>query len=220
MASTLASLIPVDWTVADMLRHLGGIPPQRIRMYPPPGTATEQDVLDAKARIGRICELIDGVLVEKTMGYYESLLAGILIHLLNGFLETHPLGVVLGEAGTLRILPNQVRIPDVSFIRWERFPNRQLPREPIPAVAPDLAVEVLSDANTEAEMRSKLDDYFRAGVQLVWCIDPRSRTATVHRSADQISVVREDEQLDGGSVLPGFKLLLGDLFRRAQQQKE
>jgi len=117
MASTIPSSIPSDWTVADMLEHLGGIPPNRVRMVPLPGTATERDVLESKSRFGRICELVDGTLVEKTVGYYESLVAGMLIHFLNTYLETHPLGIVLGEAGPLRILSSQVRIPDVSFLR-------------------------------------------------------------------------------------------------------
>jgi Uma2 family endonuclease len=116
MATLMSTALPTDWTLADMLAHLGGIPSERIRMYPPPGMATEKDVLQAKSRFNRICELIDGVLVEKTLGYYESLLAAELIHLLKLFLQRHDLGIVLGEAGTLRILPNQIRVPDVCFI--------------------------------------------------------------------------------------------------------
>ena len=71
------------------------------------------------------------------------------------------------------------------FIAWERFPNRQLPREPIPALAPDLAIEVLSEGNTEQEMQRKLHDYFTAGVRLVWYIDPRSRSAKSYTAENQ-----------------------------------
>ena len=66
MASVVSTALPTDWTLADMLVHLGGIPLERIRMYPPPGMATEKDVLRAKSRFNRICELIDGVLVADT----------------------------------------------------------------------------------------------------------------------------------------------------------
>lgn len=62
-------------TVADLLDQLGGIPPERIRMCPAPGTATEQDAEQAESRTGKICELIDRVLVEKVMGTYESAVA-------------------------------------------------------------------------------------------------------------------------------------------------
>jgi Uma2 family endonuclease len=216
MATTTASVLPVEWTVEDLLNQLGCIPLKRIRAVPPPGTATEQDVLAAESRTGRICELIDGVLVEKTTGYYESLLAALLIRALGDFVEQHQLGIVLGPDGTLQILPHQVRIPDVSFIAWDRFPDRRLPKEPIPAVAPDLAVEVLSEGNTPGEMQRKLRDYFQAGVRLVWYLDPQARAVTAYTAPDRCDVVGEDQILDGADVLPGFRLSLRELFARAE----
>jgi len=205
-----------DWTLADMLEHLGAIPPNRIRMYPFPGTATEKDVLEAERRFGRICELVDGVLVEKTMGYYESRVAVAVSFFLELHLRDKNLGIVLGADGTLKILPDQVRIPDVCFISWERFPNRQLPPEPIPAVAPDLAVEVLSEGNTEGEMERKLRDYFAAGVRLVWYIDPKTRSARVYTAPDHCERVDENGILPGGEVLPGFELPMKDLFAHVE----
>jgi Uma2 family endonuclease len=199
------------------LAHLGGIAPERIRMVPPPGTATEKDVTELDDHADRLCELIDGVLVEKTMGYKESILAIEIARLLGNFVDTHDLGVVLGEAGTLRVLPNQVRIPDVCFISWKRFPNRQLPPEPIPDLAPDLAIEVLSKSNTEQEMERKLRDYFAAGVRLVWYIDPRTRSAKSYTGENQCVEVSESQSLSGGDVLPGFELPLGELFAKVER---
>ena len=213
----ISGVPPSDLTLADVWANLGEIPLERVRMSPPPGTATENDVLTAEGHTGRICELIDGVLVEKTMGYNESLIAVRIIHLIMSFLETHDLGIVLGEAGTLRILPRQVRVPDVCFISWERFPNRQLPPEPIPALAPDLAIEVLSAGNTEQEMQRKLRDYFTAGVRLVWYVDPRTRSAKSYTSESQFVAVGETESLSGGDVLPGFELPLRALFEKVGQ---
>ena len=132
MATVVPSILPVEWTFADVLNSLGHVPLDRIRVVPPLGMATEQDVLESKARTGRICELIDGVLVEKTVGYFESLLAALLIRIVGDFVEQHRLGVVLGPDGPLRILPGQVRIPDVSFIAWDRFPERKLDRRSDP----------------------------------------------------------------------------------------
>ena len=218
MATDLSSQTSTEWTFADVLTHLGGIPLERIRAYPPPGSATEKDVLEIESRTGRICELIDGVLVEKTMGYYESRLAAIIIHLIEAFLEGHDLGIVLAPDGTLQILPGQVRIPDVCFLSWEKFPDRELPRQPIPAVAPDLAIEVLSTSNTEGEMQRKLQDYFTAGVRLVWYIDPESRNAQAHTSPTESVTISEKQSLSGGDVLPGFELPLAELFAKAGRQ--
>jgi hypothetical protein len=132
-------------TLADLHRRLGGIPLERIRCQPPPGTATEDDVLLRTHGEKRLFELVEGVLVEKTMGIYEARLAAVLVNLLERFLEQNDLGFVFGADATMRLRPRLVRIPDVSFISWERFPNRRLPAERVPHVVPDLAVEVLPD---------------------------------------------------------------------------
>lgn len=207
-----------DWSLADLQEHLGGIPLERIRLRPSPGTATEDDVIEAERR-DHLCELIDGTLVEKAMGWREARLAMVLGHLLESFLEKHDLGVVVGEGGMLRLMAGQVRIPDVGFFSWNKFPNRELPQEPIPDLVPDLAVEVLSRRNTEAEMQRTLCDYFAAGVRLVWLIDPRQHCTRVFTALDQVSVVGEDQPLSGGEVLPGFQVTLGELRARADRQR-
>jgi Uma2 family endonuclease len=206
---------PTIETLADLLERLGGVPPERIRLHPAPGTATEADLLVDPLGQKRNCELVDGVLVEKPMGYYESLLAMILIQWLRNFLDESDLGITLGEAGPLRLAPGLVRLPDVSFISWDRFPNRVLPAQPIPDLAPHLAVEVLSEGNTEAEMERKLREYFAAGVRLVWYVEPETRIVRVYTDPTEVRILREDDTLDGGAVLPGFHLPIRDWFRRA-----
>lgn len=212
---------PIVWvTVADLFEQLGHVPQERVLLVPTPGTATEKDVLDLIDHQDRICELVDGVLVEKTMGYTESVLASVINRLLGEHVSKHKLGVVSGEAGTLRILPQQIRIPDVTFVSWGRFPGGKLPKTPIPAVAPDLAVEVISKHNSEGEMRRKLQDYFTAGVRLVWYVDPRTRTAAVYTSPEQCTMIDENGVLTGGDVLPGFELSLRELFAEVEGGQE
>ena len=199
-------------TIADLLRDLGGISPQRIRLRPAPGRATEKDVVRIEEKEDRLYELIDGVLVEKVMGAKESLLACILIRLLGNYLDRNPLGVVLGEAGMLQLRPRLVRIPDVSFISWDQMPSGEFPSEPVPNLFPDIAVEVLSRGNTAAEMALKVSEYFEAGSRLVWIIDPETHTAEVYTAPDECRRLKATQSLDGGDVLPGFKLPLKQLF--------
>jgi len=174
--------------------------------------ANERDVLAFDDREDRLCELVDGILVEKVMGSYESLLAGLILTELNLYLRTHRIGVALGADGMLRILPERVRIPDVSFVAWDRFPDGRLPDARVYEVAPDLAVEVLSEDNTKQEMETKLDEYFRAGVRVVWYVDPSSRAIEVYASPKRMRRLTATDVLDGGDVLPGFQLPLRDLF--------
>jgi Uma2 family endonuclease len=220
MSTIVPDAPPTEWTIADVHSWLPGFPADRIRIYPPPGTATEQDVLDAEARNGRICELIDGTLVQKPVATYESWLAFVLGHFLLNYLDTNDLGMLGGEAGLLKILPGQIRAPDVCCIRWERVPGRNTPKPPIFAVAPDLAVEILSKGNTEAEMDRKLREYFQAGVRLVWHIEPKTRTARAYTAADQWTEISPNDALSGGDVLPGFELPLAQLFARADGPRD
>src|SRR5262249_13802360 len=155
----MSSVFEVD-TVADLIERLGGIPASRILLHPAPGTATEKDVIEAEVRTDRLCELWDGVLVEKPMGYFESRLAAILIHFIESYLEQNDIGFVLAPDAMLRVLPNQVRLPDVSYFSWEHFPNRILPPGAILDRVPDLAVEILSPTNTAEEMKRKRREYF------------------------------------------------------------
>ncbi len=208
--------LPAVWTVAEMQHRLGDIPVERILIVPSLGGATVNNVERIRAATGRICELVDGILVEKAVGYYESCVAAELIYFIRRYLESNNLGMVLGEAGTLEILADLVRAADVSFIRWERFPEGKLPEEPIPELVPDLAVEVLSKSNTPAEMKRKRGEYFDAGVQLVWLIDPKTRTANVYTAPENPTFIDRDGVLDGGDVLPGFMLALAELFARAE----
>jgi Uma2 family endonuclease len=211
------STFPEDWTVADLQKHLGGIPAERIRVSPPPGQATEADLIRANDRKQGLCELIDHVLVEKTMGYFESQLAFLIGFYIHSFLSDHNLGIVFGEAGPLRVRDDQIRMPDVSFVAWQRLPDRKLPRGAILPVPPDLAVEVLSQGNTKAEMDRKLRDYFEAGTKLVWYLDPQARHMRVYSSPDDVTVVDESGIVVGGEVLPGFQMPLAELFARAEQ---
>jgi Uma2 family endonuclease len=213
-----APAFPANWTFADLQQHLGGIPAERIRLYPAPGTATEEDALRLDGHDDCICELVDGVLVEKPMSRFESMLAAMLIHIIGNYLDSHDAGFLMGEAGQLWILPRRMRIPDVTFIRWDRLPGGKLPTDRVYKVAPDLVVEILSEGNTPKEMDLKLDEYFKAAVRLVWYIDPKTRNARILSGRDQVKTIDESGNFEGGDVLPGFSLRLGELFKRAERR--
>jgi Uma2 family endonuclease len=217
--TTAVTAASANDNLAELVERLGDIPLDRIRLRPPIGTATEADVLAAlEAPRKRLCELIDGVLVEKPMGFRESRLAVVLIRLLDLFVSARNLGLVTAPDGTIRLWAGRVRIPDVAFFNWDRVPGRRLPVEPIPTLAPDLAIEVLSRSNTPAEMRLKRQDYFTAGVQLVWEVDPNARTVSVYTAPEGPTVLTEADTLDGAAVLPGFTLHLRDLFAELDRQ--
>lgn len=199
-------------TLADMLRRLGNVPLDRIRFHPAPGLATERDLLEVEQVENIACELIDGVLVEKGMGYRESILATALAAMLRAFVKPRNLGIVSGPDGMLRLFPGLVRIPDVAFASWDRIPGRKIPLEPIPDLSPELVVEVLSQSNTEAEMQRKLREYFDSGVRLVWLIDPRQRLVRVFSDGMLTATLTAGDALTADDILSGFRLPLEELF--------
>ncbi len=211
---------PTIDTLADLLEGLGAIPLNRIRFHPHPGTAAESDLLQQRENgSDLLCELVDGVLVEKPIGFFESRLAAILIHLLEDFLESHDLGVVFGADAPLRWGPGLIRLPDVSFFRWSHFPGRELPPGQILAGAPDLAVEVMSPSNTEREMERKRREAFAAGTVSFWQLYPDERRVRVYSRPDAFTELDETGELDGGEVLPGFLLRVGFWFERAGRRR-
>jgi Uma2 family endonuclease len=85
-------------------------------------------------------------------------------------------------------------------------------------LAPDLAVEVLSAGNTPGEMARKRQEYFAAGVRLVWLVDPEARPVEVFTAPEQPTILHEEHTLEGGAVLPGLALPLRELFAELDRQ--
>src|SRR5687768_2924613 len=116
-AATTPSIVPPRYrNAAEWLHDLGDVPLERIVFDPWPGTATEADLLRKVETEDRLCELIDGTLVEKPVGAYESLLAMLLVQELLNFIRPRRLGAVIGPDGPLRLRLGLVRLPDISYI--------------------------------------------------------------------------------------------------------
>jgi Uma2 family endonuclease len=201
-------------TAGDVLQHLKGIHPRRIRIDVRPGRATVRDVirLDRERHEAGIFELVDGVLVAKLGGFWESVVAGKIATALLNFQERRDLGVVAGASGLMQFARRLVRAPTVSFVSWKQFPGRVVSRQPVPRIHPDLAVEVLCPGNTNAEMARKRQGYFTVGTRLVWQINPRMRTVDVYTDPDELTTLTETDMLDGRDALPGFRLPIRDIF--------
>jgi Uma2 family endonuclease len=211
---------PRYFTVAEVIERLGDIPMDRILNHPEPGTATEQDVLDLDDHEDILCELIDGILVRKPMGFEESRIAFELGAHLAIYLDKTGLGFAAGADGMLTLSQGQIRIPDVSVMLWDHVPGGDFPKGRVPHAAPHVAVEVLSDSNTKSEMERKLKEYFDAGTLLVWIIDPPTRTVKVHTSPDRFTLLKESDILEGGDLLPGFTVSIRSLFKRASLRRK
>lgn len=202
---------------SDMLNDLGGIPVERVCVDPTPGHATVEDLVRLNGQ-GGMYELIDATLVKKAMGWRESLVAMVLGRLFSEIVAKHNLGLVSGPDGFMRILRTRVRGPDVAFVSWDRLPEGRVPDAPVPEIVPNIAVEVLSEGNTYAEMSRKRREYFHAGVRQVWMVDLNERTVAVYTDIMKYEMFDENAQLGGGDILPGLVISLSEVFGELDRQ--
>ena len=163
---------------------------------------------------GKRYELVRGEPVEiPPAGAAQGLIVSSICYLLLTFVSSRELGCVCGD-GVGYILardPDLVRIPDVSFVARERVPAGGIPEGFWP-LAPDLAVEIVSPNDRAEEVQGKVREYLAAGSRLVWVVWPRLRLVTVHEAGGGYRELGPDDDLDGGDVLPGFRVRVAELL--------
>lgn len=160
-------------------------------------------------------EIIDGNKVEMPpMSATSSVLASRIAQRIGLFTMPAKLGEAFSEIlFNLQLSQARNRRPDVAYVSYARWPkNRPIPPVNAWDVVPDFCVEVVSPTDLIEEMRTKIEEYFEAGVRLIWVVYPHLELVDVYESRDRMRVVRIDGSLDGGDVIPGFSLPLVELF--------
>jgi Uma2 family endonuclease len=168
----------------------------------------------------RFYEVVGGQIVEKPeMGVVESLLASLLLRWMANHAHENQLGRVVAE--TLFLLDPGLglkRRPDLAFVSTQRWPlRRRVPRTEAWEIVPDLAVEIVSKTNTAEQMAEKIEEYFRSSVHQVWVIYPGTSKVYLYDTPTSVRILQVGDDLDGGSLLPGFRLALADLFRQGTE---
>ncbi|HEU0299551.1 MAG TPA: Uma2 family endonuclease [Longimicrobium sp.] len=159
-------------------------------------------------------ELVEGELREMTpAGWQHGRIAGNIAGELRAYIRAHRLGVMATAEASYRLStdPDTVRIPDVSFVRQERVDEIGDPVGYWPGV-PDLAFEVISPNDRYSDVRAKVDEYLAAGTPMVVLVDPRNREVVVFRASGARLELTEDDVLEGGDVVPGWRLPVRDIF--------
>ena len=175
---------------------------------------TAEELLEMPEDDGFYYELVRGELVKiMGTGVEHAYIADNCYWNLGGYVRSANLGRVFSSQLSYRLAsnPDTVRIPDLGFIRRERLDAVGVIRGYFPG-APDLAIEVISPNERYREVESKLSDYFAAGTRMVILLNPDSRTARVCRSRIDFDVLTEADTLDGGDVVPGWRMAVAEIF--------
>ena len=160
-------------------------------------------------------ELVDGVPVEVDMGGLAAWVGTQVTYRLASYLDDAPVGgAVFAQDTPFKAWPERpdhFRKPDAMYFSAGRFPG-DLPPVGVVMIAPDIAVEVASPNDNLRTLNLKIVEYFRAGVRLLWLIDPETRTVQILRANGQDSHIGPDDLLTGEDVLPGFEVRVSALF--------
>lgn len=171
------------------------------------------DELDSDA--AKFYEVVDDRIVENPpMGALQSFLATYLDQVMGPFARSHELGSVVIE--TLFLLDPSRRLkrrPDLAFVSTRRWPlKRRIPPTECWEVVPDLVAEFISETNMAGKVDKKIDEYFDAGVSAVWVVYPGTRKVYVYDSPTQVRILRDGDELEGGAIVPGFRIAVSELF--------
>ena len=171
---------------------------------------------------GKRRELVDGRIVEwdvTTLGH--GFLTALLVEVLSAFVRQHRLGLIATTDVLIRMFGSDyhARGGDIAYFAHGRLPENLYAA--VADVVPDLVVEVLSPSDRADQVQGKIHDWLRAGVRLLWYVDPATGITAVYRP-DGGGMVGPEERLDGGDVLPGFSIRLRDVLDElaaAQQER-
>ncbi len=169
--------------------------------------------LERRPNDGWRYELVEGVLHKRAAAsYYHAKLAVKFAQKLANYTDAHQLGEVSGESGwVLATNPATVRIPDAAFLVQERVTVGQEVMG-FQRGAPDLVLEVISPTDSYSEVAAKVEEWLAAGARMVVVIDPRKRLIRVHGNKATTVTLQEADTLDGGDVVPGWRLPVRELF--------
>jgi len=159
-------------------------------------------------------ELIDGALRERNVSVLSCLISLEISRVLGDYCRKHSVGWLFSSDLGYRCFPwkpRSVRRADVSFIRADRLTTQVL-SEGDCTIPPDLAVEVVSPNDLASALNLKIEEYLRAGVRLVWVIDPEVRIVQVFRANGSGQWLREQDSLSGEDVVAGFECQVAALF--------
>lgn len=182
---------------------------------------TAEELWDMPEVPGMRFELIDGqVVAVSPASARHGLIAGVVHDAIKHHVHQQDLGLVMGDnvGFVLRHDPDQVRAPNVSFVAWDSAPEGD-DLDRFGQGPPTLAVEVVSPNDRANDVRERVQDYLEAGTRQVWVLWPQRSSISVDSPGADTRELGPGAVLDGGDMLPGFTVHVGDLFEVPRRRR-
>lgn len=181
---------------------------------PPPGTPLTESELMTLHGDGWRLELVDGRLdVMSPAGWPHGIVCGNVFHALSTWSRSTGKGTTLATDTGTRLTAGNVRAPDTMWISDETHESARKAGPGFLPLAPELAVEVLSPSDTYKQTARRIRDLLSAGCRDLWLIDYEDRWLEIHRPGSSVARLSEDDELNGGNLLPGFHAKIADFFK-------
>jgi len=159
----------------------------------------------------KLYELVEGKLVEKKMATLAVWVAGRILVPISKYLDEHDLGWATTELpiNCFPWLTRHGRRPDACFFNYDRHPG---PDNEQVLVAPNLVIEVISPGDNVVYLERKIDEYFKAGVDLIWIVNPENQTVRIQRTDGTGNFLHAHDSITGETVLPGLSVRVSEFF--------
>lgn len=175
--------------------------------------------LDDLYQVEGPAELINGQIIRLMTGERPGEVAGFIFlslapHVMKKLKRGKALMADVGYAVPMLSSGREAFCPDVAY---HTHPQAVNPMRFVEG-APDWAAEVRSENDygpaAELELAPKRADYFEAGTQVVWDVDPVNEMVTVYRATDpnNPTVFRRGQVTDAAPAVPGWRMAVNDVF--------
>ena len=171
-----------------------------------------QDIL-ALGETNRRIELFDGECIMPAMptSQHQYIATRLAVYIFN-YVEGRGLGKTFGSPVDVYVSETTVLQPDLSFLSSERLfidDGKKLNG------APDLVIEILSEATEQRDRTFKFREYARSGAKEYWLVSPEKREIEVYQNSENgfelASIYRRSDILNT-SLFGDIQLTVGLIF--------
>jgi len=174
---------------------------------------TYEQYADLPDQEGVFRELDEGVVIEMPLpGPEHGIIQGTTFSLLTAYRDQIGADLLILQNAGFQLAPDIDRGPDVAVVGRAAFKAMERVKGGSRRGAPDLAIEIVSEHDTDSAIHRKVKQYLAAGTTAVWLLHQEPPHIIVHRRSGEIQACRPGQSFEEPEVLPGMVIPVDKLF--------